>query len=112
MASSFDSFPQEDDEYTRFDSSFSAASAGEEEGVHHVSGDGSFPPSPEPGYGYGSDPIVVPGLESDEGVFVSDGEDTGPVLPPPTEMQPEPGFALREWRRWLFKHNFLVYWTA
>ena len=30
-----------------------------------------------------------------EGVFVSDG----PVLPPPTEMEPEEGYALREWRR-------------
>jgi hypothetical protein len=24
----------------------------------------------------------------------------GPILPPPTEMEPEEGFALREWRRW------------
>ncbi|KAK7412323.1 hypothetical protein VNO78_03776 [Psophocarpus tetragonolobus] len=30
-----------------------------------------------------------------DGVFVSDG----PVLPPPTEMEPEEGYALREWRR-------------
>ncbi|KAJ7946960.1 Clathrin light chain [Quillaja saponaria] len=30
-----------------------------------------------------------------ESVFVSDG----PVLPPPTEMEPEEGRALREWRR-------------
>lgn len=105
---SFDSFAHEDDEFMRFDSSFSAASTGEEEGVHisdevsrrDVSGAGSFPPSPEQGYGYGSDPISgVPGLENEEEVFVSDGEDTGAVLPPPSEMQPEPGFALREWRR-------------
>lgn len=39
-------------------------------------------------YGYGVG-------ESDDGVFASDG----PVLPPPTEMAPEEGFALREWRR-------------
>ncbi|XP_078176537.1 clathrin light chain 1-like isoform X2 [Carex rostrata] len=69
---SFDSFPREDDEYLRFDSSF-------------------------------SDPIGVPGSkedgENDGGVFVSDGEDTGPVLPPPNGMQPEPGSALREWNR-------------
>ncbi|GLT54210.1 hypothetical protein SLA2020_274280 [Shorea laevis] len=36
------------------------------------------------GYGVGAD-----------AVFASDG----PVLPPPTEMEPEEGFALREWRR-------------
>lgn len=27
------------------------------------------------------------------------GEPDGPVLPPPSDMQPEEGFALREWRR-------------
>ncbi|KAJ6769806.1 CLATHRIN LIGHT CHAIN, partial [Salix purpurea] len=32
---------------------------------------------------------------ADDGFFVSDG----PILPPPTEMEPEDGFALREWRR-------------
>uniref|UniRef100_A0A2P2K7J4 Clathrin light chain n=1 Tax=Rhizophora mucronata TaxID=61149 RepID=A0A2P2K7J4_RHIMU len=31
----------------------------------------------------------------DDGVFTSDG----PVLPPPAEMEPEEGYALREWRR-------------
>ena len=30
-----------------------------------------------------------------DGFFVSDG----PVLPPPGEMEPEEGYALREWRR-------------
>jgi hypothetical protein len=30
-----------------------------------------------------------------DGVFASDG----PILPPPIEMEPEEGFALREWRR-------------
>ncbi|PON36794.1 Clathrin light chain [Parasponia andersonii] len=40
------------------------------------------------GYGVGEDGIG-------DGVFSSDG----PVLPPPSEMEPEEGYALREWRR-------------
>ncbi|EXB82795.1 Clathrin light chain 1 [Morus notabilis] len=35
------------------------------------------------------------GVGESDGVFASDG----PVLPPPTEMEAEEGFALREWRR-------------
>ena len=34
------------------------------------------------------------GIGNDD-VFASDG----PMLPPPTEMEPEEGFVLREWRR-------------
>jgi len=44
----------------------------------------------ENGNGYG---VGENGVGDD--VFVSDG----PVLPPPTDMEPEEGFALREWRR-------------
>ena len=43
----------------------------------------------ENGNGYGG------GDGDGDGVFVSDG----PVLPPPIEMEPEEGYALREWRR-------------
>lgn len=43
----------------------------------------------ENGNGYGQ------GDGDGDGVFISDG----PVLPPPTEMEPEEGYALREWRR-------------
>ncbi|KAL2326181.1 hypothetical protein Fmac_025239 [Flemingia macrophylla] len=35
------------------------------------------------------------GYGTGEGIFVFDG----PVLPLPTEMEPEEGYALREWRR-------------
>ncbi|KAL2340194.1 hypothetical protein Fmac_008134 [Flemingia macrophylla] len=35
------------------------------------------------------------GYGTGEGIFVSDG----PVLPPPTKMEPKEGYALREWRR-------------
>ncbi|XP_068645453.1 clathrin light chain 2-like [Aristolochia californica] len=82
--------------------------------VHHVSApsmDDSVPPSPEM-YGFNSAPeeptpaYSPPPFDSipqtngnygelDEGIFSTDG----PVLPPPTEMQPEEGFAFREWRR-------------
>lgn len=31
----------------------------------------------------------------------------GPILPPPMEMEPEEGFALREWRRYAFEFHFV-----
>lgn len=31
----------------------------------------------------------------------------GPILPPPMEMEPEEGFALREWRRYGFEFHFV-----
>ncbi|KAJ6369447.1 hypothetical protein OIU76_027802 [Salix suchowensis] len=39
--------------------------------------------------------VVMKYNGADAGFFVSDG----PILPPPTEMEPEEGFTLREWRR-------------
>lgn len=49
---------------------------------------------------YGSVPVVNGNgnegfFEGDDGVFASDG----PMLPSPIEMEPEEGYALREWRR-------------
>ncbi|KAK9285602.1 hypothetical protein L1049_024797 [Liquidambar formosana] len=50
----------------------------------------SLPEQNGDGMGYG-----IGGDADEGGVFVSDE----PMLPPPSEMQPEEGFALREWRR-------------
>lgn len=46
-------------------------------------------------------PIYVSGGEfpSDPAYFSSETNDNGPILPPPAEMEPEEGYALREWRR-------------
>ncbi|KAJ3692951.1 hypothetical protein LUZ60_012046 [Juncus effusus] len=92
---SFDSFSHDDD-------SFLFSGAGEEEDVTeevHITEEESS--APETGYGFGSDPIsdLNGELEHDGRVFMSGGEDSEPILPPPGEMQPELGFALREWRR-------------
>ncbi|CAI9756517.1 unnamed protein product [Fraxinus pennsylvanica] len=108
-----------DESYTAFSSAdtptHSAAGGGgytaeygetEEETVDHVD-------SPDP-FGHGSNPNPDPFGSSttvpisngnvkppydmggdSEGIFSSDG----PILPPPSELHPEEGFALREWRR-------------
>lgn len=46
-------------------------------------------------------PIHIPVGEfpSDPVGFSSETYDNGPVLPPPAEMEPDEGYALREWRR-------------
>lgn len=55
---------------------------------------GAFASSPDT-FGLRSDPLPDFGSEANGDVFVSNE----PVLPPPSEMQPDEGFVLREWRR-------------
>ncbi|CAA7028949.1 unnamed protein product [Microthlaspi erraticum] len=46
--------------------------------------------APSPDYG---------AYSNGDGVFGSNGGHDGPILPPPSEMESDEGFALREWRR-------------
>ncbi|KAL2475461.1 Clathrin light chain 1 [Abeliophyllum distichum] len=115
----------EDGGYTGYDESYTAFSSADTPPYSAASGGGVYTPeygeseevavdhvdSPDP-FGYGSNhdsfgsSTAVPISngngkppydvgEDSEGIFNSDG----PILPPPTELQPEEGFALREWRR-------------
>lgn len=54
--------------------------------------------------GYSQSPFDSVHVENGNGNGYGGGEDSvfasdGPILPPPTEMESEEGFALREWRR-------------
>lgn len=51
------------------------------------------------------------GYSNGDDVFGSNGGHDGPILPPPSEMESDEGFALREWRRldlifFLFRFRF------
>ncbi|XP_059671086.1 clathrin light chain 2-like [Cornus florida] len=65
----------------------------------------AFGSDPDPNYSQSSPFTSVP-ISNGNGKAYDIGEDAdgffssdGPMLPPPTEMQPEEGFAIREWRR-------------
>ncbi|KAL2248903.1 UNVERIFIED_CONTAM: Clathrin light chain 2 [Sesamum indicum] len=49
--------------------------------------------SPPPVY------VSTGAFSSDPADYSPVTNDNGPILPPPTEMEPEEGYALREWRR-------------
>ncbi|XP_020222493.1 clathrin light chain 2 [Cajanus cajan] len=111
MSSSFDAFTVDDDHFAASDT-FSGYADYSTFSADDIPVDHAAPPSPEifgftdPDPGYSQSPFEpVHGVENGNengtdngygnGVFVSDG----PVLPPPGEMEPDEGYALREWRR-------------
>lgn len=129
MASSFDTFgmdveeeihpssnhrsfevEDDDDSYSNFASysNFSGGGGGADVSVDHVSASSpdvfGFGSDPNPSYSQSpfSPPVHVEngngynGAAGDDDFFTSTD---GPILPPPTEMLPEEGFALLEWRR-------------
>lgn len=75
---------------------FNAPSYGSAEDMFgpHAAAPDSPPPAPTYAEGGGFSPE-----QSGEGFHGRFGEQAGPILPPPANMQPEEGFALREWRR-------------
>lgn len=68
----------------------------------YVSGSGGFSSDPH-GFSPESNGKPAGGLD---GVFSAEMD--GSILPPPSEMQPEEGFALREWRRCVFSSIYLI----
>ncbi|GER46633.1 clathrin light chain protein [Striga asiatica] len=74
-------------------------------GETHLFGDGHLDPDSFSNFdsapAYSPPPIYASGGEfgSDPAYLSSETNKNGPILPPPTEMQSEEGYALREWRR-------------
>ncbi|XVF76806.1 hypothetical protein PTKIN_Ptkin13bG0296500 [Pterospermum kingtungense] len=56
-------------------------------------------PSPPPIYGSGGGYSSFSPEQNGKGFNGEFGGSDGPILPPPAEMEPEEGYALREWRR-------------
>ncbi|XP_030540512.1 clathrin light chain 2 [Rhodamnia argentea] len=79
--------------------SYTAHHFAEDNNGSYASGDGFFSdqaPAAPPVYAAVGEFSTEPESEGFDGQF---GGADGPVLPPAMEMQPEEGFALREWRR-------------
>ncbi|XP_030537243.2 clathrin light chain 2-like [Rhodamnia argentea] len=75
---------------------FNAPSYGSAEDVFGSQAAAADSPPPAPMYAGSGGFSPERGGEGFQGGF---GEPDGPILPPPANMQPEEGFALREWRR-------------
>ncbi|XP_071722134.1 clathrin light chain 1-like [Rutidosis leptorrhynchoides] len=101
-----------DDDYGSYSSNFNQPSPDFNSSVDHnaaapaspdIFGYGSADPSDNNGFVSSQSPFESTEVHVENGVngngygdvFASDG----PILPPPTEMEPEEGYALREWRR-------------
>ncbi|KAL3653469.1 hypothetical protein CASFOL_003150 [Castilleja foliolosa] len=74
------------------------------EGENHSLGDGYLGPDPFTNFdsaaAYSPRPIYSEGEFASDPVYISpETNGDGPILPPPAEMEPEEGYALREWRR-------------
>lgn len=98
------------DSFSNFDDNSVNDSAGDSSPIFgspsHTAGEDFFssqpvPEAPSPPSIYSAAGAYAPFLPEQNGKDLDGniGASNGPILPPPMDMEPEEGFALREWRR-------------